>query len=310
MSWARIDDTFWDHPKTIALIEQGNDGLAAVGAFWVINAYCNRMARATFSIWEAAMLLRRSKREAAEILLRLCAAPASFEHGFLLQSNGEAYIINSFDEYRSKNEAKAAAGSQGGRKSGETRRRRAEANAKQSRSKVEAKPKQTRSPDPVPDTPELPVSRDPGTRNPTTSLRSSDGELAGKETGDDDGDMSRAELTASINAVIEHYRTHHDKSRPGDKERRRIRLRLGEGYSVADLCKAIDGCHKTPFNLGENERGQKFLSLDLIMRDSDHVARFIEHDDDPPKSERKHTVDDWEPEYMRRKFYDEDDNDK
>jgi len=46
---------------------------------------------------------------------------------------------------------------------------------------------------------------------------------------------------------------------------------------------AIDGCHKTPHNLGDNDRNQKFLGLELIMRSSDQVIRFLENAKNPPK---------------------------
>ena len=51
----------------------------------------------------------------------------------------------------------------------------------------------------------------------------------------------------------------------------------------SELQRAIDGCHHTPFNLGENDRGEKHLGLELICRDADHVTRFIENADNPPK---------------------------
>jgi hypothetical protein len=40
---------------------------------------------------------------------------------------------------------------------------------------------------------------------------------------------------------------------------------------------AIDGCHRTPHNLGENDRGQTYLALELITRTGDQVARFAEN---------------------------------
>lgn len=89
-----------------------------------------------------------------------------------------------------------------------------------------------------------------------------------------------------VEAVIEHYKTHRPKSRPGDKERRQISARLRDGYSVSDLCSAIDGCFKTPHNLGDNDRGQKYLDLELIVRSSSHVDRFVANDKDPPTGNR------------------------
>lgn len=81
-------------------------------------------------------------------------------------------------------------------------------------------------------------------------------------------------------AVFARYRTHHNRAHPRpkstSKEWRLIRARLAEGYTVEDLCRAVDGCHKSPFHQGENDRGAKFDSLELIMRDSSKVQKFIE----------------------------------
>ena len=93
--------------------------------------------------------------------------------------------------------------------------------------------------------------------------------------------------TTSPCTVCEHYKTHHPTARPGDKERKLIRDRLKEGYTVDDLKRAIDGCHRTPHNLGDNERGTKYLSLSLIMRSSSHVIRFLENADNPVPVVRK-----------------------
>jgi len=90
---------------------------------------------------------------------------------------------------------------------------------------------------------------------------------------------ARKSHAGEIKAIIAHYQTHHPRSKPGAKEKKKIRERLDEGYSAADLCKAIDGCHRTPHNTGQNDRNQTYLGLELIMRTSDQVARFIENAD-------------------------------
>lgn len=92
-----------------------------------------------------------------------------------------------------------------------------------------------------------------------------------------------------IEAVCAHYQMFHPRARAGDKERNLIRARLGEGYSVADLKQAIDGCHKSPWHSGENERGAKFQTLELIVRNASKVDQFIRLDtesDGPVLSEK------------------------
>ena len=67
------------------------------------------------------------------------------------------------------------------------------------------------------------------------------------------------------------------------KRRKAVRARLREGYSADALKQAVDGCKVTPFNMGENDRGEKFCDLELICRDAQHVDRFIRNATDPPK---------------------------
>lgn len=81
---------------------------------------------------------------------------------------------------------------------------------------------------------------------------------------------------AEIDAVVRHYQHYHPRSRPGDKERKLIAARLREGYSMEDLCQAIDGNHRDPFCCGDNARGKQYHNLSLIVRDSDHVRDYIE----------------------------------
>jgi len=58
---------------------------------------------------------------------------------------------------------------------------------------------------------------------------------------------------------------------------------LDWGYSVEQLCEAITGCSMTPHNLGENDRGQRYDGLCLILRDSDQIDRFIGNYHCPPR---------------------------
>ena len=86
----------------------------------------------------------------------------------------------------------------------------------------------------------------------------------------------KVSFTVQINQVIAHYKTFHPRARPGEKEKALIDVRLHDGYSVGDLCEAIDGCHRCPHNCGVNERGTKYQTLELIMRNASNVQRFIE----------------------------------
>ena len=99
--------------------------------------------------------------------------------------------------------------------------------------------------------------------------------------------------------VFAHHRKYHPRAQlnpsPKSKEWKAIAARLAEGYSVEDLCLAIDGCHKSPFHCGENDKGTKYNSLELIVRTGSHVTKFAElaeeyPDGVPPPGGKKRDV--------------------
>lgn len=66
------------------------------------------------------------------------------------------------------------------------------------------------------------------------------------------------------------------RSRLDDKRRKAIRERLRDGYTVEDLHLACLGCKASGFHNGENDRRRRYVSIELICRDADHVDQFIE----------------------------------
>jgi len=95
---------------------------------------------------------------------------------------------------------------------------------------------------------------------------------------------ARETLTAKIDEVVAHYKVYHPRSKPSDKVRKKVGARLKENWTVADIKRAIDGCHKSGFHCGDNKHGRKYQTLDLIVRDSDKVQQFIEIYEDESKS--------------------------
>ncbi len=84
-----------------------------------------------------------------------------------------------------------------------------------------------------------------------------------------------AAVTRDVTAVFEHWVTvmGRDPSRTKltAQRRSRIRARLAEGYSVADLKAAVDGCKLSAFHMGENPAGQAYNDLEQILRSGGHV---------------------------------------
>ena len=79
----------------------------------------------------------------------------------------------------------------------------------------------------------------------------------------------------------------HPRARLDDKRRRVIRKALKAGYTAEDLEEAIHGCAATPHNMGHNDRGQRYDELGLILRDGDHIDRFMRHARSPPRPRTK-----------------------
>lgn len=70
------------------------------------------------------------------------------------------------------------------------------------------------------------------------------------------------------------------------KRKKLIEARMKDGYSVADLCKAIRGCAKSAWHMGHNDNGTKYDGLDLILRDGGKVDKFVAMDDSPPSPQQ------------------------
>jgi len=84
--------------------------------------------------------------------------------------------------------------------------------------------------------------------------------------------------------VFEHWChvMQHSRAQLDHKRRRLIQHALKVGYTVKQLCQAIEGCALTPYNMGDNERGQRYDGLHVILRDGDQIDRFIRHHTHPP----------------------------
>ena len=84
-------------------------------------------------------------------------------------------------------------------------------------------------------------------------------------------------LAARVGAVFEHWKRvmGHPRAVLDKKRERAVEARLREGRTVAELCQAVDGCAKTPHNMGQNEQGQRYDDLELICRNAGQVERFM-----------------------------------
>lgn len=74
----------------------------------------------------------------------------------------------------------------------------------------------------------------------------------------------------------------HPRAKMDDKRKKLIQKALKTGYTIEDCKNAISGCQLTPWNMGINPDGQMFDSIELILRNSEKIDRFIGNFNSPP----------------------------
>lgn len=81
----------------------------------------------------------------------------------------------------------------------------------------------------------------------------------------------------SVVEVFSHWKTimGHKRAQMDLKRAQVIKDRLRDGYTVEDLCLAVEGCASSAFHMGENDRRMVYDSITLILRDADHTDKFI-----------------------------------
>lgn len=88
-----------------------------------------------------------------------------------------------------------------------------------------------------------------------------------------------------VERVFSHWKQimNHPRAALDGKRKKLIGHALQLGYDEAQLCEAITGCSLTPHNVGDNDRGQRFDGLHVILRDADQIDRFIRNCTSPPQ---------------------------
>lgn len=114
-------------------------------------------------------------------------------------------------------------------------------------------------------------------------------EKQAKKNPPDEKPEKSAKRNKDVFAVFGFWKTTmgHLKAKLDPKRKKVIEAALSWEYSVADLCQAIDGCSKTPHNIGQNDRGQRYDGLNIILRDADQIDRFMANSVNPPREMSK-----------------------
>lgn len=79
--------------------------------------------------------------------------------------------------------------------------------------------------------------------------------------------------------VFDHWVATLRAGRPGPRpvltaKRRALLERWLGVYGVETLLAAVDGCALSEWHQGQNPRGRRYDSLELIFRDAEHIERF------------------------------------
>jgi hypothetical protein len=67
----------------------------------------------------------------------------------------------------------------------------------------------------------------------------------------------------------------------------KIAARLRDGYTVEQLKQAIDGCAKSTFHAGDNDRGQRYDDLTTSLKSGASVSQHIDRLTAPANSNGK-----------------------
>lgn len=87
------------------------------------------------------------------------------------------------------------------------------------------------------------------------------------------------EISSTIKEIFRYWQVamSKPKAKLDGKRKNKIRKALNI-YTPENLKKAIDGCKNSDYHMGrdKNSYGKKYNDIELILRDSPHIERFIE----------------------------------
>lgn len=103
------------------------------------------------------------------------------------------------------------------------------------------------------------------------------------------GKKSKPEVevkTDDVVTVFDYWKkvTNHPKAKLIESRIKRIRKRLGEGFTVQELCQCLDGWKRSQWHQGQNPTQTIYDKVDTIFRDGEQVETFM------ARAERKNVV--------------------
>jgi hypothetical protein len=87
-----------------------------------------------------------------------------------------------------------------------------------------------------------------------------------------DASTDGPKLLPPVNEVFQHWQTVMGKRKAVlDPKRRRLITAALKAYDLATICASITGYTRSPHHMGQNETHTRYDSLELILRDSQHI---------------------------------------
>ncbi|PWD66529.1 replication protein [Pectobacterium parmentieri] len=107
------------------------------------------------------------------------------------------------------------------------------------------------------------------------------GDVCEKPPEQDAEEPPEQSASQSIKEVFSHWQAQHNHptSKLDPKRRKRINARLEEGFSVAELCKAISGAKYDAWLMGKNPSNRRYDGIETILRDAAQVEKLRDLDD-------------------------------
>lgn len=100
-----------------------------------------------------------------------------------------------------------------------------------------------------------------------------------------------SEIKTNVAEVFDHWRVVMSSPRSKmDAKRQKVIKGALKNYTVDDLKAAIDGCKASPFHMGDNERREKYNSIELILRNAEKIEGFMAKAARPPVAPKRSSI--------------------
>jgi len=217
--------------------------------------------------------------------------------GFISR-NGPSVRVEGWDEYNAALIANWSNGQKGGRprkSASPNTRNEPQANPQKTRGFHSDKPQEARGPSPA-----EPIREDRSREEKKEPQQQSNVELPlddgapSEDRADEQGEQqqptgkpkrTRKVVTSieDVEAVFGYWtaKRGHPRAKLDAKREKNIRARLADGYTVEQLCRAIDGIAKSTFHMGDNDQRTVYDDVELICRNAGNVDKFIRLADAP-----------------------------